>query len=179
MKIIGTNFIQDSEGPITNGLEFLSFTLQSLLVDVNPYPFSNLKLMINPVLVMSSFILCLTFLQLFPDCLVYLLEPLDELAGSVLCSFFIHIDISTSSPKEALVGTKFFSQKVNSEWTNVKIGCTHVVHRVHVHPITLDACCSHLQEKVPLFSLPPLFVHQYVDGKQCSSLIWCSSSSTI
>jgi hypothetical protein len=94
MKSIGTTFLQDSEGSITNGLEFLSFTLQSLLVDVKPYPVSNLELMINPVLVMPSFILCLTFLQLFPDCLVYLLDPLDELAGSVLCSFFIHIDIS-------------------------------------------------------------------------------------
>jgi hypothetical protein len=77
-----------------NGLEFLSFTLQSFLGDVKPYSVSNLELMINLVLVMSRFILCLTFLQLFPDFLVYLLDPLDELAGSILCSFFIHIGIS-------------------------------------------------------------------------------------
>jgi hypothetical protein len=94
MKRIGTTFIQDSEGSITNGLDFLSFTLLSLLADVNPYSLSNLELMINPVLVKSSFILCFNFLQLFPDCLVHLLDPLDEFLGSVLCSFFIHIGIS-------------------------------------------------------------------------------------
>jgi hypothetical protein len=77
-----------------NGIDFLAFTLQSLLVDVKPYPVSNLELMINPVLVMPSFILFLNFLQMFPNCLVYLLDPLDELASSVLCSFFIHIPIS-------------------------------------------------------------------------------------
>jgi hypothetical protein len=77
-----------------NGLEFLSFTLQPLLADMKPYPVSNLELMINPVLVMPSLILCLTFLQLFPDNLVYLLDALDEIAGSVLCSFFILIGIS-------------------------------------------------------------------------------------
>jgi hypothetical protein len=95
MKSIGTTFIKDSEGFITNLLEFLSFTLQSILVDVNPYPVSNLELMIDHVLFMLSFILCLNFLQLFLDFLVYLLDPLDELAGSFLCSFFIHIDIYT------------------------------------------------------------------------------------
>ena len=89
MKIIGTTFLQDSEGSIMNGLEFLSFTLQSLLVDVKPYLVSNLELMIDLVFLMPSFILCLTFLQLFPDCLMYLLDPLDELAGSVFISFFI------------------------------------------------------------------------------------------
>jgi uncharacterized membrane-anchored protein YitT (DUF2179 family) len=93
-KNIGTTFLQYSEGSITNGLEFLAFTLQSLLANVNPYPVSNLELMINPMLVMPSLILCLTFLQFFPDCLVYLLDPLDEIMGSVLCSFFIHIIIS-------------------------------------------------------------------------------------
>jgi hypothetical protein len=97
-----------------NGLEFLAFTIQFLLVDVKPYPNSNLEQMINPVLVMLSFILCLTLLLLFPDFLVYLLGPLDELAGSVLCSFFIHIDISTSSLREPLVGTQNMSQNVNS-----------------------------------------------------------------
>jgi hypothetical protein len=93
-KIIGTTSLQDSEESIMNGLEFLSFTLQSLLADVKPYPVSDLKLMINHVLFMPSFILCLTFLQLFLDCLVYLLDPLDELVGSILCSFLIHIGIS-------------------------------------------------------------------------------------
>jgi hypothetical protein len=39
-----------------DGLEFLAFTLQYFLVDVNPYLVSNLELMINPVFVMSSFI---------------------------------------------------------------------------------------------------------------------------
>ena len=94
MKIIGTTFLQDSEGSITNGLEFIAFTLQSLLVDAKPYPVSNLELMINLMLVMPRFILCLTFLQLFPDYLVYLLNPMDELVRSILCSFFIHIGIS-------------------------------------------------------------------------------------
>jgi hypothetical protein len=57
------------------------------------------------------------------------------------------------------------SQKVNYEWMNVNLSCKHVVHRVFFHPITWDACCSSLKEKVPLFDLPPLFVHQSVDGK--------------
>jgi hypothetical protein len=94
MKIIGTNFLQDSEGSITNGVEFLSFTLESPLVDVKPYPVSNLELIINLVLVMANFILFFIFLQLFHNYLVYLLDPMDELAGSILYSFFIHIDIS-------------------------------------------------------------------------------------
>jgi hypothetical protein len=94
MKIISVAFLQDSEGSISDRLEFLAFTLQSFLVDMKPYPVSNLELMINPMLFMSSFILCLNFLQLFPDFLVYLLNPLDELAGYVLCSFFIHTGIS-------------------------------------------------------------------------------------
>ena len=72
-----------------DGLDFLSFTLQLLLADVKPYPVSNLELMINHVLVMPSFILCLTFFQLFHDCLVYLLDPLDELAGFFFIYFFI------------------------------------------------------------------------------------------
>ena len=72
-----------------NGLDILAFTLQSLLADVKSYLVSNLKLMINHVFVMLSFILCLTFLQLFRDYLVYLLDPLDELAGSVFIYFFI------------------------------------------------------------------------------------------
>jgi hypothetical protein len=50
-----------------------------------------------------------------------------------------------------LVGTQNMSQKVKSEWMNVNLSCTHVVHRVSVHPITWDACCSSLKEKVPLF----------------------------
>jgi hypothetical protein len=57
------------------------------------------------------------------------------------------------------------SQKVNSEWMNVKLGCKHVVHRVYVHPITWDAYCNNLKEKVPLFGLPPLSVRQSMDGK--------------
>ena len=77
-----------------NGLKFLSFTLQSLLADVKPHLVSNLELMNNPMLVVLSFILCLTLLQLFPNCLVYILNPLDELVGSVLCSIFIYIGIS-------------------------------------------------------------------------------------
>jgi hypothetical protein len=89
MKSIGTTFLQNSEGSITNGLEFLDFTLQSLLVDVNPYPVSNLELMINPVLIMMSYILFFNFLQLFPDCLVHLLDSLDELVGFVIFYFFI------------------------------------------------------------------------------------------
>jgi hypothetical protein len=94
MKNIGTYFLQDSEGSITNGLEFLAFTLQSLLVDVKPYLVYNLKWMIKPMLVMPRFIFFLIFLQLFPDFLVYLLNLLNELVGSVLCSFFIYISIS-------------------------------------------------------------------------------------
>ena len=89
MKSIGTTFLQNSEGSIMDGLEFRSFTLQYFLADVKPYLVSNLELMIKPMLVMLSFILFFTFLQLFPDCLVHLLDPLDELAGSVLFSFFI------------------------------------------------------------------------------------------
>jgi hypothetical protein len=85
MKIIGTSFLQDSEGYITNGIEFISFTLQSLFANEKPYPVSNLELMIKLVLVMSIFILCLNFLQLFPDCLMYLMDPLDELAVFFLC----------------------------------------------------------------------------------------------
>jgi len=72
-----------------NGIEFFDFTLQSLLADVNPYLVSNLELMINPVFFMSRFILCLNFLQLFPNFLMYLLDPLDELVGFVLFYFFI------------------------------------------------------------------------------------------
>jgi len=94
MKRISVTFLQDSEGSISDRLEFLSFTLQSFLVDKKPYPVSNLELMINHVLVMPRFILCLTLLQLFPNFLVYLLNPLDELVGSVLCFLFIHIGIS-------------------------------------------------------------------------------------
>jgi hypothetical protein len=94
MKSISATFLQDSEGSISDRLEFLAFTLQSFLADVNPYPVSKLELMINPMLVMPRFILCLKFLKLFLDFLVYLLDPLDELAGYVLCSFFIYIDIS-------------------------------------------------------------------------------------
>ena len=89
MKRIGITFLQDSEGSIMNGLDFLAITLQSLLVDVKPYPISNLELMINPVLFMLSFILCFTFLQLFPDYFMYLLDPLNELVGSVFIPFFI------------------------------------------------------------------------------------------
>ena len=94
MKSISVSFLQNSEGSISDGLEFPAFTLQSFLVDMKPYSVSNLELMINPMLVMSIFIRCLTLLQLFPNCLVYLLDPLNELADSVLCSFFIHIVIS-------------------------------------------------------------------------------------
>jgi hypothetical protein len=65
-----------------------------------------------------------------------------------------------------LVGTQNMSQKVNSEWMNVKLSCTHDVHRVTIHPITWDDCCSRLKEKVPLFSLPPLSIRQSVDGKK-------------
>jgi hypothetical protein len=89
MKRIGTTFLQNSEGSITNGIEFLALFLQYFLDDVNPYLVSNLELMINPVFVMPSFILCLTFIQLVPDFLLYLLDPLDELVGSVFISFFI------------------------------------------------------------------------------------------
>jgi hypothetical protein len=89
MKRIGTTSLQDSEGSIRNEIKFLSFTLQYLLVDVKPYPVSNLELMINLVLVMLIFILCLTCLQLFPDFLVHLLDPLDEIAGSILFHVFV------------------------------------------------------------------------------------------
>jgi hypothetical protein len=88
-KRIGTTFLQNSEGSITNGIEFSDFTLQSLLADVKPYLVSNLELMINPVFFMPRFILCLNFLQFFPDILVYFLYPMDELAGSVFIFFFI------------------------------------------------------------------------------------------
>jgi hypothetical protein len=89
MKSIGTTFLQNSEGSIMDGIDFISFTLQSFLPDVKPYPVSNLELMINPMFVIPIFILFLTFLQLFPDFLVYLLDPLDELAGFVFIYFFI------------------------------------------------------------------------------------------
>ena len=57
------------------------------------------------------------------------------------------------------------SQKVNSEWMNVNLGCAHDVHRVYVHPIAWDVCCSSLEEKLPLFGLPPLFFRRSMDGK--------------
>jgi hypothetical protein len=93
-KRIGTTFLQISEWSITNGLEFISLTLQYLFVDVKPYPVSNLELMINPMLVMSRFILFLNFFQLLCDCLVHLLDPLDAIVGSILYSLFIFISIS-------------------------------------------------------------------------------------
>jgi hypothetical protein len=37
MKIIGAAFLQNSEGSISDRLEFITFTLQLLLVDVKPY----------------------------------------------------------------------------------------------------------------------------------------------
>ena len=77
----------------------------------------------------------------------------------------------TSSPKEPLVGTQNMSQKVNSEWMNVKLGYKHVVIRVSVHHITWDACYSSLKEKVPMFGLPPMSARRSVDGKKCSSSI--------
>jgi hypothetical protein len=58
------------------------------------------------------------------------------------------------------------SQKVNSEWMNAKLGCKHAIHRVFVHPITWDACCSSLKAKVPLFGLPPLSVRHSMDEKK-------------
>ena len=94
MKSISATFLQYNEGSIPDKIDFLAFTLQSFLADVKPYPVSNLELMINPVFFMLSFILCLTFIQLFPNSLVYLLDPMDEIVGYILCSFFIHIDIS-------------------------------------------------------------------------------------
>jgi hypothetical protein len=59
------------------------------------------------------------------------------------------------------------SQKVNIEWRSVNLGSKHDVHRVSVHPITLDAWCSSLEEKVPLLCLPPVSFYWSVDGKQC------------
>jgi hypothetical protein len=64
------------------------------------------------------------------------------------------------------------SQKVNSEWMNIKLGCTHVVHRVSVDPIPWETCFSSLEEKIPLLGLTPLSLHRSMDGKQCSSSIW-------
>jgi uncharacterized membrane-anchored protein YitT (DUF2179 family) len=93
MEIISVSFLQNSEGSISDGFDFLAFTLQSLLSNVKPYPVSNLELMINLMLVMPSIILCLTLVQLFPNFLVYLSNPLNEIASSILCSLFIHIDI--------------------------------------------------------------------------------------
>jgi hypothetical protein len=92
-KRISIAFLQNSEGSISDGLEFLAFTLQPLLVDVKPYLVSNLELMINPMFFMSIFILFLTLLQLFTDCLVHLLDPLNELVGPIFISFFIGINI--------------------------------------------------------------------------------------
>jgi len=43
------------------------------------------------------------------------------------------------------------SQKKNTEWRNARLGCNYVVHRVSIHLITWDACCSSLEEKVLLF----------------------------
>jgi hypothetical protein len=71
------------------------------------------------------------------------------------------------------------SQKVNTEWRNARLGCKHDVHRVYVHPITWDAFCSSLEEKVELLiGLQPLFFRQSVDEKKCSSSNWCPSFST-
>jgi len=89
MKIIGTTFLKNSKGSIMDGLEIISFSLQYFLVDVKPYLVSNLELMINLVFIMQRFILFLNFLQLFPNCLMYLLDPLDEIAGSIFIYFFI------------------------------------------------------------------------------------------
>jgi hypothetical protein len=50
------------------------------------------------------------------------------------------------------------SQKENTEWRNVRLSCKQDIHKVFVHPITWDACCNSLEEKVPLSSLQPLFV---------------------
>jgi hypothetical protein len=58
------------------------------------------------------------------------------------------------------------SHQVKSEWKNVNLSYKHVVHRVYVHAITWDAFCISLKEKVPLFCLPPLYVRQFVDGKE-------------
>jgi hypothetical protein len=85
-----------------NGLDFLSFTLKSIPDDVKPYLVSNLELMINSVFFMQSFILCLNFLQLFPDYLVYLLYPMDELQA---LSSFIYSFESTSLPYIKSIGT--------------------------------------------------------------------------
>jgi hypothetical protein len=71
------------------------------------------------------------------------------------------------------------SQKDNSEWRNIRIGCKHVVHKVYLHPVTWDALYNRLEEKVPLFDLQPLSIHRSVDGKKFSSSIWCPSFSTI
>jgi hypothetical protein len=95
MKIIGTAFLQNSEESISYRIEFLSFTFQSLLADVNPYLVSNLELMINHVFFMSRIIFFLTLLQLFPDYLVYFLDPSNELVA--LSSFISSLE-STSFP---------------------------------------------------------------------------------
>jgi hypothetical protein len=58
------------------------------------------------------------------------------------------------------------SQKENNEWRNERLSCKHVVHRLYVNPIARDACCSSLEEKVPLFDLPPPFLCWSVDGKK-------------
>jgi hypothetical protein len=57
------------------------------------------------------------------------------------------------------------SEKANTEWRNVRLDCKHVVHRVYVHPITWDACCSSLEEKIPLFDLQALSIRRSADGK--------------
>jgi hypothetical protein len=93
MKSICVSFLQKSEGSISNRLDFLSFTLQPLLVDVNQCLVYKMEMMINPMFVMLSFLLYLTFLQLLYDYLVHLLDPLNELAGHVFIYFFIEIDI--------------------------------------------------------------------------------------
>jgi hypothetical protein len=73
-----------------------------------------------------------------PDYLMYLQNPLNELAGS--CPLFIlhsHRHLShTLSPKEPLVGTQNMSQNVNPEWMNVKLNYKNDVHKVYGHPIT-------------------------------------------
>ena len=100
------------------------------------------------------------------------LQALSSVCYSFTLSSFPYI-----KSRGTFVGTQNMSQKVNSEWMNVKFSCKHVVHRVSIHPITWDACCSSLKAKVPMFDLPPLSVHRSMDGKQCSSSIWCPSSS--
>ena len=79
MKSIVPNLCYYCEGTISNGFSFVPFPLHSILANMEPYLVSNLKLMVNSVLIMSSFIPSLTLLQLLLYCMMNHLYSLNKL----------------------------------------------------------------------------------------------------